>query len=86
MSLTQAAAGGDQRATLEALRNRLAADIDDCDSKRDLAALSKQMVDVLAAIAELPEGRETSAADEIAARRAARRPAPKRPARAQRPS
>ena len=38
---------------LSALRDRLAADIDECASMRDLAALSQRLMDVLAQIEAL---------------------------------
>lgn len=68
------------------MRDRLARSIDVCDSMRDLATLSEKLSNILSAIAELPEGREASAADEIAARRATRRSGTKRPARSERSS
>ncbi len=51
-TLAEVAADGRLKA-LEALRDRLAKDIDDCDSKRDLAALSQRFMDVLEQIAEV---------------------------------
>lgn len=64
---------GDRLATLEALRDRLASEIDDCDSKRDLAALALRLTDVLEQIDELDARRPGGAADEIARRRRERR-------------
>jgi hypothetical protein len=60
-------------AALEALRDRLAREIDECDSPRDLPALALRFTDVLAQIDDMPQSREVSRADEIAARRTARR-------------
>jgi hypothetical protein len=60
---------------LRMLRLILAQAIDDCDSKRDLAALSNRYLDVVERI-EILESRvpaKASKADEIAARRAAKR-------------
>lgn len=58
---------------LVALRDTLARSIDSCDSMRDLAALSRQLTDVLAQIAALDAGSgEGDELDEIAARRASR--------------
>jgi hypothetical protein len=71
--LADVAAAGDRLATLQVLRDRLAAEIDDCDSKRDLAALSLRFTDVLEQIDNMPQSQEVSSADEIAQRRAARR-------------
>ncbi|MBZ4561450.1 hypothetical protein GBO17_21840 [Mycobacterium avium subsp. hominissuis] len=61
---------------LTALRDVLAAAIDECGSKRDLAALSRQFTAVLAQI-EVARVRppQRRIADEIAARRTARQAA-----------
>lgn len=63
----------DRLTSLVALRDALARAIDGCDSLRDLAALSARLTDVLQQIEAIPNKAEVSAADEIAARRAARR-------------
>jgi hypothetical protein len=73
MPLAGVAATGDRRATLEALRDLLAAAIDDTESGRDLAALALRLTDVLNEIDKLPTSKDVTAADEIANRRAARR-------------
>jgi hypothetical protein len=65
------AAAGDRRATLVALRDRLATAIDECEPK-DLAALSRQLVAVTAEIDDLAEPEGGTLADQLAARRAAR--------------
>lgn len=85
--LADAAASGDQLAALTALRNVIAQSIDECDSMRDLAALSRQMTDVLDRIATLaPQAQRGDAVDEIAQRRSARRAsAPAGPSRTKRP-
>lgn len=74
-SVRSAAESGDQLKTLCALRDRLAGEIDSCDSARDLASLSARMVDVLAQIklaaAAQPEQKGT-ALDELQRRRSAR--------------
>lgn len=72
-SLVEKAAEGDRRATLEALRDRLAGQIDSTDSGRDVAALGRLLADVLSQLDAIPDAAEVSRADEIAARRAARR-------------
>jgi hypothetical protein len=74
--------GGDADVvSLKALRDRLAAEIDQCRSPRDLAALSRQYIEVLDRLTEVAQppapaaddsGKPMSIADEIAARRAAR--------------
>lgn len=59
---------------LEALRDRLATAIDNCDSGRDLAALSKQYVDVAQRLEELsPADREGTGLDEFTRALAAKR-------------
>lgn len=45
--LAAVAAEGDRKATLEALRDVLATAIDDCPPPRDLAALSRRLLEVL---------------------------------------
>lgn len=72
MSVAGSAATGDQLATLTALRDRLADEVDNCDNPRDLAPLSRQLTLVLARIAELAPPSEVSIVDQLAARRAAR--------------
>lgn len=72
-SVTEATREDNRLESLKALRDTLARAIDSCDSLRDLAALSARLTDVLAQIEAIPNKAEVSAADEIAARRAARR-------------
>jgi hypothetical protein len=72
-TVASAAQTGDSLATLKALRDALAEAIDDCDSKRDLAALSRQLMTVLALIDAAAPRAVTSKRDEIAAKRARRR-------------
>lgn len=67
-SLASVVAEGDLRGSLEALRDRLAADLD-CNDGRGTAALAKQLVEVLKAIAALPSGKERTIDDELADRR-----------------
>lgn len=55
MSLSEAVGEG-RLAGLLALRDRLAAEIDQCDSSRDVAALSIRFMDVLAQVEELEGG------------------------------
>lgn len=84
--LSESAESGDRLATLRALRDLLARQIEVCDSLRDLAALSGRLQSVLAEIAELePKKAEGDGIDEIAKRRAARRTgSAKSPARTKR--
>ena len=75
MPLTDSAASGDRLSTLRDLRDLLARQIESCESMRDLAALSARLQSVLEEIAELePKKAEGDGIDEIAKRRAARRP------------
>ena len=77
MSLPESAASGDRLAALNDLRDLLARNIQECDSLRDLAALSGRMQAVLKEIDELsPKEAAGDSIDEIAARRAARRSRP----------
>lgn len=82
MSLEQTVRDDDYRKSLAALRDFLARQLDDCDSKRDAAALSARLADVLERIEAIPGEAEVSAADEVARRRAARRAGAPGPARA----
>jgi len=72
--VASAAESGDTLAALKALRDKLAREIDECGSKRDLASLSRQLSAVLAQI-EAWRPPRTSKRDELAAKRAARRAA-----------
>lgn len=70
MSLCEAASSGDRRRALEELRDTLASAIDASDSGRDIAALSRQLTDVLAQIDELaPVEPKGNPLDELAQRR-----------------
>jgi hypothetical protein len=70
--LVTAALSGDKRATLIALRDRLAEEIEQAGA-RDLAPLSRQLTEVLKQLDEIPDGKEVTPADDIANRRAERR-------------
>jgi predicted nucleic acid-binding Zn-ribbon protein len=73
--LAQIAALNDRLDTLKALRDKLALAIDATESSRDLAALSRQLTDVLAQIEEieksLPAKKDTPL-DAVKKNRAAR--------------
>lgn len=73
-SLKESAASGDRVATLRALRDLLAAEIEGCGSARDVAALSRQLTMVMVEIAELapPVAKKGTPLDELRARRTAR--------------
>lgn len=53
--LVSAAASGSRRDTLEALRDKIAASIQDCESGRDVAALSKRLMEVMGELDALPK-------------------------------
>lgn len=55
MNLVEAAKSGDRRATLIALRDRLAEIIQNCDSSREMAANSKRLMDVMAELENMPD-------------------------------
>ena len=66
--IADAAAGGDRRKTLEAIRDKLARDMDDAPPAVS-AQLAGQLVKVLAELAELGNPEKVSALDELANRR-----------------
>ena len=53
--MIEAAKSGNKRATLIALRDKLAETIQNCDSGRDMASNSKRLMEVMAEIEALPE-------------------------------
>lgn len=55
MTLLEAVRTGDRRASLVALRDYIAASLDETESKRDAAALTKRMMEVMAEIEALPD-------------------------------
>ena len=69
--LVDAVAGGDRRKSLEAIRDKLAAELRDTVG-RDAAALAKELRAVISELDGLPGGKERSTVDELAARRAGR--------------
>lgn len=71
MSLAESVSSG-RIASLEALRDRLAQEIDGCESSRDVAALSNRFQDVLREIDELRPPvveKPSTPLDELRARR-----------------
>ena len=52
--LLKAAKSGDKRATLIALRDKLAATIENCESGRDMAANTKRLMEVIAELEKIP--------------------------------
>lgn len=80
--LAVVAATGDQAATLRALRDRLALQIDTTDSARDVAQLGALLDKVLERIAGMPAEKKGTALDELGLRRAAGDGLAARPVRA----
>jgi len=74
ISVASAAESDDTLVALKALRDKLARDIDECRSKRDIASLSRQLSTVLDKIEAWKPSR-TAMRDQLAAKRAARRTA-----------
>lgn len=58
--LVKAAQSGSKRETLEALRDKIASSIQDCESGRDMAALSKRLMEVMNEIDALPKQKNDS--------------------------
>lgn len=56
MALQEAASTGNRLTALRALRDRLATDLDECTSSRDVASLSQRLMDVLGQIDDLGGG------------------------------
>lgn len=76
MSLLDAVESDDELTALKALRKGLAIQIEVCESNRDYAALSLRLQDTLKRISEI-QGKApaaTSPLDEIASRRARKKP------------
>ena len=73
-NLVEAAKSGDKRATLIALRDKLAQTIQDCDSGRDMASNSKRLMEVMAELEALPnpEAKKESKHDRLKRRHEAR--------------
>jgi hypothetical protein len=55
MTLLEAVRTGDRRKALVALRDYIAASLDETESKRDAAALTKRMMEVMEAIDAMPD-------------------------------
>ena len=54
-NLIEAAKSGDKRATLIALRDKLAETIEKCESGRDMAANTKRLMEVMAELETMPD-------------------------------
>jgi hypothetical protein len=71
MSLVEATASGDRRQALEALRHKLATELDSSNG-HGTASLAKELANVLREIDQLPVAKG-SKVDDLGARRTARR-------------
>ena len=58
--LVSAAKCGSRRDVLEALRDKLAASIQECESGRDVAALSKRLMEVMGELDAMPKPKSDS--------------------------
>lgn len=67
MALLESVRSNDRRSALVALRDSIAAAIDGTDSGRDIAALSKRLMEVMAEIDALPD--ESAGDDPVEAAR-----------------
>jgi hypothetical protein len=63
---------GDRRESLKAIRDRVALELQEA-SGRDVAALAKQLTDVIRELDSLPNSERKSAVDDLSSARAARR-------------
>lgn len=70
--LSEAAATGDRRETLIAMRDRIAQTIDSTESGRDVAALTKRLMEVMEEIDSMPDPAADAASPLDRARRKAR--------------
>ncbi|KJS60662.1 hypothetical protein VM95_19790 [Streptomyces rubellomurinus] len=71
-SVYSAAASGDRRAALEAVRDKLAQELEGLEGPA-VAVVSKELRATIAELESIPGGREVSAVDDLSKRRAARR-------------
>jgi hypothetical protein len=70
-SLVEAVRSGDRRVSLEKMRNALAESLEAADGK-EVAAISKELREVMRELEQIPTGKEVSTSDDLAAKRAAR--------------
>lgn len=73
MKFKEEVQSGDLRRELAAIRDFLIDAIEDCTSPRELAPLTRQLAEVVIQLHEIPEPANVSDADQVAARRRARR-------------
>ncbi|WP_433519051.1 hypothetical protein ACQP2T_28140 [Nonomuraea sp. CA-143628] len=69
--LVETVEGGNRRASLEAIRDKLAAELRET-AGRDAAVIAKELRATIAELDGMPGGKERSTVDELAARRADR--------------
>ena len=69
-SISTAARSGDRRATLEALRDLIAKQLATCESGRDVAALSKRLMEVMGELDALPDPKAEKNPAQLARERA----------------
>lgn len=74
-SIEKAAQKNNRREMLEALRDKLAQTIDACESGRDIAALSKRLMEVAAELDALPDPKQGKNPVQLAREKAAGRAA-----------
>lgn len=72
MTFAEAVRSSDRRDALIALRDKIAATIDGTDSGRDIAALSKRLMEVMREIDALPDPGESDDPVEAARRKRAK--------------
>lgn len=78
-SLEDVSAAGDDLATLKALRRKIAAAIDNSNSGRDIAALSRQLTLVMDQIRKLKAQDKPTEIDDLLAKREYHKVRPARP-------
>jgi hypothetical protein len=78
MTLPQIILAGDRRASLEAIRDHVAAELA-VAGEQYVAGLARELRAVIAELDSLPGVREGSTSDDLVARRAARRAASRKP-------
>ena len=70
---TDTVASGDRKASLEAIRDTIAEEIEAGVPARDLASLTRRLIAVIDALDEMGHGEKESAADEVKRKREERR-------------
>ena len=73
--LAAVVAGGNRRASLEALRDHLAQELENAPAGIAIGPIAKELRTVIAELDSIPTGKEESTVDDLAKRRASRRAA-----------